>query len=82
MASPAEVLLLSAAAVLAGAMNAIAGGGTILTFPALLAFGMPAVPANATSTVALLVGAIGARTAIGNIFPPRVFGSGDSGWSA
>jgi uncharacterized membrane protein YfcA len=59
MASPAEVLLLSAAAVLAGAMNAIAGGGTILTFPALLAFGMPAVQANATSTVALLVGAIG-----------------------
>jgi uncharacterized protein len=55
----AEVLVLAGAAVLAGAMNAIAGGGTILTFPALLAFGMPAVEANATSTVALLVGVIG-----------------------
>ncbi|CAN5636712.1 sulfite exporter TauE/SafE family protein [soil metagenome] len=40
-------------------MNAIAGGGTILTFPVLLAFGMPAIQANATSTVALLVGTIG-----------------------
>lgn len=38
-------------------MNAMAGGGTILTFPALVFLGMPAITANATSTVALLPGA-------------------------
>jgi hypothetical protein len=37
-------------------MNAIAGGGTMLTFPALLAAGLPPVLANTTSTVALCVG--------------------------
>lgn len=57
--SPAEMAALCAAAVLAGAMNAVAGGGTIITFPALLAFGMPAIQANATSTFALLVGIAG-----------------------
>jgi hypothetical protein len=40
-------------------MNAIAGGGTIITFPLLIAFGMPAIQANATSTVALTVGIFG-----------------------
>jgi len=40
-------------------MNAVAGGGTILTFPTLLAFGMPSIQANATSTLALLVGIMG-----------------------
>lgn len=38
-------------------MNAMAGGGTILTFPALLLLGESAITANATSTVALLPGA-------------------------
>ena len=35
----------------AGFINAIAGGGTLLTFPALLYGGMPAIAANATSTI-------------------------------
>jgi len=48
---------LVASAVGAGAMNAMAGGGTILTFPTLLLLGEPAITANATSTVALLPGA-------------------------
>jgi uncharacterized membrane protein YfcA len=48
---------LVAASVGAGVMNAMAGGGTILTFPALLLVGEPAIMANATSTVALLPGA-------------------------
>jgi len=51
-----ETLVLFAAACVAGGMNSIAGGGTILTFPALLAFGMPSIQANATSTLALLIG--------------------------
>jgi uncharacterized membrane protein YfcA len=57
--STLEIATLVAAALVAGAMNAIAGGGTLLTFPALLAFGMPAIQANATSTLALMVGIVG-----------------------
>lgn len=41
---------------LAGAANSIAGGGTLLTFPALIGLGIPPIVANATSTVALLPG--------------------------
>ncbi|MGH9367156.1 MAG: sulfite exporter TauE/SafE family protein [Thermoanaerobaculia bacterium] len=40
----------------AGVMNAMAGGGTILTFPTLVLLGEPAITANATSTVALWPG--------------------------
>lgn len=44
------------AALLGGAMNAVAGGGSFIGFPALLFTGVPAVPANATNTVALWSG--------------------------
>ena len=50
-------LLLFIAATLGGAVNAVAGGGTLLTFPALLWAGQLARFANATSTVALWPGA-------------------------
>jgi uncharacterized membrane protein YfcA len=56
--TPLQVLALVAASFAAGAMNAMAGGGTILTFPALLLAGLPAIAANATSAVALLPGAL------------------------
>jgi uncharacterized protein len=46
--------------VAAGAINAMAGGGTIFTFPALLAAGVSPVAANATSTVALVPGSFSA----------------------
>lgn len=46
-----------AAGVIGGAMNALAGGGTFATLPALIALGLPANAANATSNVALLPGA-------------------------
>jgi uncharacterized protein len=52
--TPAGILALVAAAFGAGAMNAMAGGGTILTFPTLVFLGLPAITANATSCVALL----------------------------
>lgn len=55
MPTTAEWIVL-AAGFLAGAMNSIAGGGTLLTFPALLAAGLPPVLANTTSTVALWFG--------------------------
>jgi uncharacterized membrane protein YfcA len=51
------ILLAAAAGVLGGAMNALAGGGTFATLPALIALGLPANIANATSNVALLPGA-------------------------
>jgi hypothetical protein len=47
------------AALIGGAMNSIAGGGTLVTFPALVALGVPQLQANATSTVALWPGALG-----------------------
>jgi uncharacterized membrane protein YfcA len=43
---------------IAGVMNAIAGGGTLVTFPTLVFAGLPSIVANATSTVALLPAAI------------------------
>jgi len=49
-------LLLCAAGFLAGAMNALAGGGSFVTLPALIAAGVPSVAANASSTVALWPG--------------------------
>src|SRR3954468_7240929 len=49
-----QALILIAAAFGAGVMNAMAGGGTILTFPSLVFIGLPSIAANATSTVALL----------------------------
>ena len=55
--SAGQAAILLAASAGAGAMNALAGGGTLLTFPALLLLGQPAIVANATSTVALLPGA-------------------------
>jgi len=51
-------LLLIAAALGAGLMNSVAGGGSFLTFPALVFTGVPSIVANATSTVALFPGAL------------------------
>ena len=61
---PSDYLVLCLAAAVAGAINAIAGGGTLLTFPALFAAlgtsGADAVLANGTSTVALVPGSLAA----------------------
>jgi uncharacterized membrane protein YfcA len=51
-----ELTGLLTAAAAAGAINAVAGGGTLVTFPALLFVGVQPVIANATSTVALVIG--------------------------
>lgn len=51
-----DTALLLAAAFVAGALNAVAGGGSFLTLPALVFTGVPPVVANATGTVALLPG--------------------------
>jgi uncharacterized membrane protein YfcA len=54
--APLPLALAALAAVGGGMINAIAGGGTLLTFPALIALGVPPIMANATSTVALWPG--------------------------
>jgi uncharacterized membrane protein YfcA len=56
--SPLQLAIGAGAALVAGIVNAIAGGGTLLTFPALVAAGLSPLNANATSTVALLPGAL------------------------
>ena len=48
-----EYILLAAAALIAGTMNAVAGGGSFFTFPALVFTGVPPIVANASSTVVL-----------------------------
>jgi uncharacterized membrane protein YfcA len=48
--------LLAGAAALAGAVNSVAGGGTLLSFPAAMAWGLPSTMANATNAVAMMPG--------------------------
>src|SRR5215216_4168063 len=82
------IILISA---VAGVMNAIAGGGTLLTFPELVGLGIPPIVANATSTVALWPGAVSSmwgyrdelsgsrRWAIG-FAVPSLLGGGIGAW--
>ena len=58
-----DLLFAALAAVAAGAVNAIAGGGTLITFPMLTFLGIPAVTANVTNTVALCPGYFGGTLA-------------------
>jgi uncharacterized protein len=58
-----EFLFAALAALAAGAVNALAGGGTLITFPMLTFLGVPAVAANVTNTVALCPGYFGGTLA-------------------
>jgi uncharacterized membrane protein YfcA len=55
----AEVVLLLAAGLTAGIVNAVAGGGSLVSFPALLAVGLPPLSANVTNSVAVWPGYVG-----------------------
>lgn len=59
MGTGVELALAAGAAFAAGLINAMAGGGTLVTFPTLTALGLPAVTANTTNTVALCPGYFG-----------------------
>lgn len=63
MLTPLHFSLAALAAVAAGAVNALAGGGTLITFPMLTFLGIPAVTANVTNTVALCPGYFGGTLA-------------------
>ena len=54
----AHAILLFGAAVIAGVMNSVAGGGSFIAFPSLIFTGVPPIPANATNTVALWPGSV------------------------
>ncbi|MDX6677770.1 MAG: uncharacterized protein QOE31_1822 [Solirubrobacteraceae bacterium] len=58
-----EAVGLAAAGCAAGAINAVAGGGSLISFPALLAAGYPSIAANVTNSVALLPGYVGGSLA-------------------
>jgi uncharacterized protein len=86
-----SLLLIGVLSAIAAAANAIAGGGTLLTFPALIGLGIPPIVANATSTVALWPGSMssmfGYRRALQDIRPwaiafaiPSVLGGAVGAW--
>lgn len=60
---PGDIALAGLAALAAGLVNALAGGGTLISFPVLLALGVPPVTANVTNTVALVPGYLGGAAA-------------------
>jgi uncharacterized protein len=57
--SPLTYLVAFAAAFVAGAINSVAGGGTLVSFPVLLWVGLPSIVANATSTVGIWTASLG-----------------------
>ena len=59
MPSGVDTLIIGAAALAAGLINSLAGGGTLISFPVLTALGIPAVSANVTNCVALAPGFFG-----------------------
>jgi uncharacterized membrane protein YfcA len=56
--SPFEAVLITLAGVAAGTINTVVGSGTLITFPTLLAFGVPPVTANVSNTVGLVPGSM------------------------
>ena len=56
--SPIEAVLIALAGVAAGTINTVVGSGTLITFPTLLAFGVPPVTANVSNTVGLVPGSL------------------------
>ena len=89
--TPIQYVLVALAAMAAGGVNAIAGGGTLITFPALTFLGVPAVSANVTNTVALCPGYFGGTLAQWNdlkgqksrlwlIVPASIVGGLLGGW--
>jgi uncharacterized membrane protein YfcA len=58
MNDPVALLGLFFAAMVAGAINSVAGGGTLISFPSLVAFGEPEIISNATNTAALWPGSV------------------------
>ena len=56
--SPLEAVLIALAGVAAGTINTVVGSGTLITFPTLLAFGVPPVTANVSNSIGLVPGSV------------------------
>ena len=70
LANNSEILLLFASAVAGGALNSVTGGGSFVSFPALVLAGIPTISANATNSAVLFPGVIASITAYKKeIFP-------------
>ncbi len=91
MLTPVQLVLVFLAAAGAGVLNAVAGGGSFLTFPTLLFVGIPSIRANATNTIALwpgVVAGIGAylkevRSQVSRLIPMGIIsmlGGGIGAW--
>ena len=89
--APGEIIGLAAAAAAAGLINAVAGGGTLVTFPTLLLFGTTPLMANATSTLALVIGTFGGvfgylkhldavKPWLWRLIPPSLLGGALGAW--
>jgi uncharacterized membrane protein YfcA len=70
-----DQLAAGGAAVLAGAVNSMAGGGTLISFPALVGLGVPAVAANVTNTVSLVPGYLAGSWAQRDDLGPQLAGA-------
>src|ERR1700692_2261738 len=57
MSAP-EIVAIAFAGLAAGAINTVVGSGTLITFPVLLAFGLPPVTANVSNTIGLVPGSL------------------------
>ena len=87
------ILLLAGAGFLAGTLNSIAGGGSLLTLPLLIFIGLPATVANASNRIAIFIGGIGATHSFGRrsliptdwlwlALPPSLLGVALGTWGA
>src|SRR3982074_31168 len=70
--SAEQVVFVALAGFLAGAINAIVGSGSLITFPTLLAIGLPAVTANVTNTAGIVFGSVSAVVGYGRELRPQL----------
>jgi uncharacterized membrane protein YfcA len=70
MESGVGLVALFVSAVIAGAINSVAGGGTLISFPTLIAFGISSIQANATNTAALWPGSLSSAYAYSHDIKP------------
>lgn len=68
---PLHVALLFAASIGAGIVNALAGGGSLVTLPVLLGLGLPPITANATNAVAAWSGLVGGTLRYRDVLAPH-----------
>ncbi|MCO5296366.1 MAG: sulfite exporter TauE/SafE family protein [Fimbriimonadaceae bacterium] len=68
-ADPLSLLIFVVAGAAASAINSVAGGGSLVSFPVLVAMGVPSLPANATNSVALWPGSLAGALGFRNLLP-------------